>query len=803
MTNHALGTGDPAPFVIGIDLGTTNSLLAVASLPEVPALPWSGDGQALPETSLTLRVRVELLSLPQTDLDGTQTEEVLFPSAVFVDGCGRRFVGAGAKEARFTQGRGRRVFYSVKKDLGTSRDPFYLAAVTPELNTPVKVSSVVLRAMKEAAAAKLGHSLDGVPTIITVPASFEAPQRRDTLQAAAMAGLAVAEGGLFDEPNAALLGYINRNQVQTRWSPAETVLVFDFGGGTCDISIVDVDFAPVSKVIQLRNRAVSRFEMLGGDDIDQHLVHTYLKGLFYAAAGTVERDWGYAERRDSIWSQLARCAEMLKVQICEQLDRIVQHFGWNERLFERVSVGLAPQTISTSRGPITVDNLTLDYERFRQGMAPFLDVENLGSKDCEFYRLTSIFAPIQDTLDKAHMVARDVTRVLLVGGSSGNPCVQAALEAYFTHAGVDRTKNMDTLVAEGAALHAFYHYVHGRDVLAAITGDTIGLQTEGGGFAPLIEAGKPIPFPSDQEWMRYTQFRTPRAGMDEIEIVICAGSAVRPVHKVQLRTKAPLPKHTPVHLKVRLDSNKVFHLEAYLPDHPETHVAERIGNPLAMVPLTALQQRRIGLEQRLSEAAQARTLDAHVDDMVSLADALTELDRPEQAGEWINQAIRRSRQPSDRMLALKALSLFGLRDFESAHRIYADLASRQAGYAYMAGLTAPNIATKELYMRQAVAARPNDGFAHYGVGIMLVEKGEFADARGAFERSATLLEAYLQAFPQETTTMSFLAAVYEHLDRRADAAETLRRRDAPVAEGYAGLDNRPAIAPALARRPNA
>lgn len=800
MKSLVLGRAQTPQLVIGIDLGTTNSLLAIAGLPAARALPWAGEGQAIPAGSLSERVPVELLSLPQTDLDGTQTEEILFPSAVYIDQQGQRFVGAGAKEARFTQGRGRRVFYSVKKDLGTSRDPFYLGAATPDLNTPIKVSAVILRAMKEAAEVKLGRLLDGVPTVITVPASFGPPQRRDTLQAATLAGLTVAEEGLFDEPNAALLGYINRNQVQSRWSPEESVLIFDFGGGTCDISIVDLSFSPVSKAIQLRSRAISRFEMLGGDDIDQHLVHTHLKNVFYEATGTKEQDWGFAERRDSIWSQLARCAELLKRRICEELDRVAQRYGWHESLFDHVQVALTPQVIDTTRGLVVLDHLSLDYKTFRGVMVPFLDAENLGSDDCEFYRITSIFSPIYDALDKAQMEPSDITRVLLVGGSSSNPAVQAALTAFFKHAGVDRTKGMDTLVAEGAALHAFYHYHRGQNVLAPIVGDTIGLQLEGGDFAPLIAAGQPIPYPEDRGFVLYTHFRTPRAGMKRIDLVICAGSADRPVQTVHLNTARPLPQSAPLHLKIRLDGNKIFHMEAYLPDDPASRVTTQIENPLALMPLTALQQRRIDLEQTIGEAGLAGALDAHVDDMVNLASVLIDLDRPEQGAEWIDQAIRRSRQTNDRMRAIKALGLFGMGNLAGAHRLYADLARRQDGFHYMAGLTAPDIPTKERCMRQAVVSRPKDGVSHYGLGIVSMEKGDFAGASAAFEQSAALLQERHRAFPRDTTTMSFLASVYAYLGREVDATEMLRRRDSTVAEAPHEMDNRPAIVSALTRR---
>lgn len=117
---------------------------------------------------------------------------------------------------RHTECRNQSVFYSVKLDLGMDCEFLYPGAVTPELNNPVKVSSAILRAMKDAAEKALGRSLSGVPTVITIPASFMSPQRRDTLMAAKMAGLELGPEALFDEPVAALLGYINRRRIQQR-----------------------------------------------------------------------------------------------------------------------------------------------------------------------------------------------------------------------------------------------------------------------------------------------------------------------------------------------------------------------------------------------------------------------------------------------------------------------------------------------------------------------------------------------------------------------------------------------------------
>lgn len=779
MTSHPTLYSGKAPLVIGIDLGTTNSLVAVAGQADhMRYLPL--DSEQLPDesSSLSNAIQVHLLMLPQLFQDGTVVEDVLFPSVVFQETPDSpRLIGLGAREAKYSKRRGRTVFYSVKKDLGTDREPFYPSAITPDLNTPVKVSAEILRAIRKATEAKLGRSIDDLPVVITIPASFQSAQRRDTLRAAQLAGFKVTEHSLFDEPNAALLAYMNRRRVQGRWNAEETVLVFDFGGGTCDIAIIDVSFAPVSRKVQLRSLALSRFEQLGGDDIDQHLVHTYLAPQFYQAAGKAEREWSLAERRDTIWSQLGRLAEDLKVRLCEELDKVVEVQGWDRVNLSKVRVSLPPQVIRTSAGDIWLDQLSLSGQEFADLLEPFLDPDDSSNADKEYYRITSIFTPIQDALEKCNLSAKDITRVLLVGGSSRNPLVEQALQRFFAGATIERPKQLDQLVAEGAAVHAYWRNVIGHDILAPIVGDTIGLLAEGGVFVPLIKAGSPIPFPSDDSWHTYTQFRIPQDFMSHVDLVICAGSAARPVHTVQLQLPFAVTRHTAVHLKVRLDGNKIFHLEAYLPDQPHVRVRQAIENPLGLQPMTPAERQRATLEKKLAAARQEGTLNQHVDEMSQLAEVLLELGRCELALEWANAALKRS-SGNPAIQRLKARIHSELGEHIEAHRIWARLADQQRGEPYVAlnaALSAPDLPTRERYIRQAHTAAPGDGIILFFLADTFARAGDQAEARDQFARARAQLEATVRSRPDVPVFLWYLALTYDALGNTAQAEATRLR----------------------------
>ena len=790
------------PFVIGIDLGTTNSLMAIAGFedPTKRLPPVQGSGEL--KSSLSEFIPVRVLQLPQRNLDGTLAAHDLFPSVVFQESPdSERFVGMGAREAKFAFRRGQRVFYSVKLDLGTDRDPFYPSAVSSDLNTPVKVSAEILRSMKNTAETILGRSLAGIPVVITIPACFQAPQRRDTLLAARMAGFDVGGNCLFDEPCAALLAHMNRRRVQQRWNPEETVLVFDFGGGTCDISIIDVSWTPSSQKINLKSLAISRFEQLGGDDIDKYLVHSLLKDEFYRVSGRKEREWGLGERRHSIWSQLAKIAELLKIRYCQELDKVAQASGWSDAAIRAVSVELPQQAVRSSRGEVRLERLRLSWEQFERAMRPFLDPQGRQDQDREYYRLTSIFTPIRDALEKAKLKRNDVTRVLLAGGSSYNPLVEKAIQDFFSEATIERPEKLDYLVAEGAALHAYWHFVIGHDLLAPIAGDTLGLLTEGGVFVPLIPAGAPIPFPRDGELMTYSQFRVPRPNMSHVDLVFCAGSASRPILPVELRLGPGIPTGTPIHLRIGLDGNKIFTLEAFLPDHPEIRVIERVDNPLGLLPMTSLERQRKELEKVLAIALREGTLDQHAKEMEQLADVLLKMDRSELALEWVSRAdrCRESSTPTSTSRQLRARAHFALGEYEDAHKLYAEISNQQPAdwvSAYMASETATDLATRELFMRRAVTAAPGNGVPQYGLACVLSDKGDYEGAREALKRARDAFEAARACGLATRDTLERLAHTYEALGEQAKAAQIKRQAEMIQADASAvplGVDDVPAL----------
>jgi molecular chaperone DnaK (HSP70) len=295
---------EEARYHVGIDLGTTNSSVAVV------------DAQALLEGDTDAAVSV--LPVRQECSDGTITSPLL-ASVVAEVLPGEWWVGRGAREAR-SRGllRGRQIFYSTKSEMGLGREPFYPSAASREYDSPYKVAGRVLAELARAVEAEVGPDPLG-RAVVTVPASFHLAARKDTFRAAGLAGLVLSEEALLDEPNAALLDYLLTCRPRSEdgqffdLSHPRTVLVFDFGGGTCDVSIVRVHADRDEQQLRLANLSIARYERLGGDNIDAAIVERVLLPQLLRQNGLETLDLSFSEKQERIVPQLLSVAEALKL----------------------------------------------------------------------------------------------------------------------------------------------------------------------------------------------------------------------------------------------------------------------------------------------------------------------------------------------------------------------------------------------------------------------------------------------------------------------------------------------------------
>ena len=456
--------------IIGIDLGTTNSCVAVMEGGEPTVI---------------------------ANAEGSRTT----PSVVAFAKNGERLVGQVAKRQAVTNPE--RTVISIKREMGSD----YKVHIDGKDYTPPEISAMILQKLKTDAEAYLGQPV--TEAVITVPAYFSDAQRQATKDAGRIAGLDVKR--IINEPTAAALAYgLDKGEVHK-------ILVYDLGGGTFDVSLMEVGDG-VFEVL-----ATAGNNRLGGDDFDNRIID--------CVAGEFKKENGIDLLADrQAHQRLKEAAERAKIELSGNLTANIN----------------LPFITADATGPKHLD-MTLTRAKFNELTSDLVE---------------KTITPLNQALSDAGLKASDIDKVILVGGSTRIPAVQEAVQRV---TGKEPFKgiNPDECVAVGAAIQGGVLGGDVKDVLLLdVTPLSLGIETLGGVFTRLIDRNSTIPTKKSQV------FSTASDGQRSVDVHVLQGEREMAAYnktlgRFQLDGIAPAPRGVPqIEVTFDIDANGIVHVSA-------------------------------------------------------------------------------------------------------------------------------------------------------------------------------------------------------------------------------------------------
>jgi len=648
--------------VLGIDLGTTNSAIA--------EILWDPGQEEEP--------RATCFTIPQEMQDRTVYTHELVPSmvALFEN---KVFVGEGAKQLRsrindLGLAENKYLFYEVKNDIGVRLS---YASAPDKFQNAAEISAHILNFLFSEAQKQ--NNTDPVHMVITVPASFQAAQRSDTLKAAELAGLNFSNIDLVDEPLAAMIDYLisNENEILNDLAQPINMLLFDYGGGTCDVALLKVSKNSADR-IDTSFLTVSRYHRLGGGDIDRAILYECLLPQLIIENNLDEYDLTYDDKKKKLEPAMLTLAENLKIKINKEIDRLHRLGRDDETVMKTTVTYPGIHTFHFKDKELTLTNPQLSAEEFFRILEPFTDWEIINFNESEYRSTCSIFAPVIDAMERCGLEAEDIKICLMVGGSSLLVPVKDSLKKFFSESKVISFRNYEDIqlaVARGAAYQALAIALNGKGFIDLICHEDISINTDKGKIV-LIPKGTALPYPDDNNYAINNDLKLPRNIKEnaslQLRLEIVGGDEEQLLYHNIWNIKGPAKAGDKLTLEYRFDKNQILHLYMSFSERNEDfqYFEDSVEKPLTnVVNPNETKQKILVMEEELRQSRP--DLSVAIPIMKNIAKLYAELGQYEKALDYLRRINARQRaHPDAEILNLMGIYYGELGDYERQEKLY-------------------------------------------------------------------------------------------------------------------------------------
>lgn len=537
---------------VGIDFGTSTTVVSIAT---------KENGQE--------KIKTLPIKLTQILEDGTIYQSEKLPSVIAWYN-GRLLVGEGASNLKYTLTKGKNIWFSFKMEIGEDLGAKYYNSEVGgmegiKIRNPkdcVRVFFMYLNMLIKKYCQDNELS-DNIMYAVSIPASFEANQRKELMEALESNGMNISKQSLIDEPNAAFISYIHDSEDSEKpllISPHYNtkVIVFDFGGGTCDISILEIGKS--ANGLYSKNVAISKFTKLGGDDVDRYITFKYILPRFLEANNVSEDDFRTKELQ-YIATQLYKVSERLKILLCKKISNQMYKLeipAYIKTSTDKETITI-PVSVETKKGLLTQSEFFLSTKELVEVMSVFMKSSRIPTSIKGQEEYNNIFMPIDSAIKKANVRKSEIDYVLLIGGSAQNPFIQEALKNHFDDSEILVPQDLQTHVSKGAAIHSLLMNGMNKCIIQPITSEPIFVITKDTTNKVLIPAGTTIPC----DTIVIDDLMPTKDHQEAIELPICVGNENKILFNLKITRDGGFLTTAQVTLALEITADKLLLAKAH------------------------------------------------------------------------------------------------------------------------------------------------------------------------------------------------------------------------------------------------